>query len=83
MNASHSDLVACHYCPVGPARLLPLDIRRIRILWLADVSRDGPIWSVADSLDQNEEPMDGEAFIPTRPSLLSRHFTAQLVSHVS
>jgi len=48
MNASHSDLVACHYCPVGPARLLPLDIRRIRKLWLADVSRDGRIWSEAD-----------------------------------
>ena len=83
MNASHTDLSARHYCPVGSARLFPLDVRCLCNLWLADVSRDGRIWSVADTPDQNEEQTDGEAFIPTLPSPLSRHFTAQLVSHVS
>lgn len=83
MNASHSDLVACHYCPVGSARLLPLDLRRIRKLWLADVSRDDRIWSKADNSDQTEEQVDGEAFIPTLPSHRFPHFTARLVSHVS
>lgn len=37
---------------------------------------------MADRPEQNEEQVDGEACIPTLPSLLSRHFTARLVYHV-
>lgn len=43
MSASHTNLVASHYCPVGSARVFPLDVRRLRNFWLADVSRDGRI----------------------------------------
>jgi hypothetical protein len=52
---------------MGSAGVFPLDIPRLRDLWLTSVSLVCSSRLVTDRAGQNGEQADGEVYIPTPP----------------